>query len=216
MTGQQLADKARDVAEKHKSLYVMGGFGAPLNKQNKERYTGPSAHEYNRRPERTAMIKAADADCYAVDCVGLIKMLLWGWNGNKDRVYGGAVYQSNGVPDIGANTMITKCSGISDDFGDMSKLLPGEMLWKQDHAGLYIGNGLAVECTPMWANKVQITACNCAKQGFNRRDWAKHGRLPWINYEPQSTVTAADLNVILEKAQALVADLQQLLQRAGG
>ena len=32
----------------------------------------------------------------------------------------------------------------------------GEMVWMDGHVGIYIGDGLAVECTPSWANKVQI------------------------------------------------------------
>ena len=162
------------------------------------------------------MILAADRDTFFFDCGGLIKGILWGWNGDLNRVYGGAVYsETNTVPDIGADTMITKCSGISDEF-DFATMKAGEVVWKPGHIGVYVGDGLAVECTPMWDNKVQITACNCTKQGYNRRNWVKHGKLPWINYETQNAVTAADLSAVLEKAQALVTDLQRLFQQAGG
>ena len=43
----------------------------------------------------------------------LIKGILWGWDGDASRTYGGAGYAINGVPDIGADTMITKCTGVS-------------------------------------------------------------------------------------------------------
>ena len=46
----------------------------------------------------------------------------------------------------------------------------------------YIGNNLAVECTPIWKDCVQITACNHAVSGYNRRNWTKHGKLPWVTY----------------------------------
>ena len=77
MTGKELADKATDIARNYKTLYVWGGFGAPLNKANKERYTGPNAAAYNRKPARTELILEADSDTFAFDCVGLIKGLLW-------------------------------------------------------------------------------------------------------------------------------------------
>ena len=48
---------------------------------------------------------------------------------------------------------------------------------------MYIGDGLAVECTPSWKNCVQITACNRDVAGYNRRNWTKHGKLPYITYE---------------------------------
>ena len=50
------------------------------------------------------------------------------------------------------------------------------------HIGVYIGDGLAVECSPAWKNSVQITACNCTKAGYNRRNWTKHGELSYIEY----------------------------------
>lgn len=181
MTGQQFADKAVNIAKNYKTLYVWGAFGAPLNAANKARYTGNNAAEYNRRADRKALILAADNDTFAFDCVGLLKGILWGWDGNLDRTYGGAIYASNGVPDIDANEMISRCSDVSTSF-NLDHMAPGEAVWKQGHIGIYIGNGLAVECTPAWTDNVQITACNCDRAGYNRRNWTKHGKLPWIDY----------------------------------
>ena len=182
MKSTEFVKKLKDVATNYKTLYVMGCFGSPMTASNKTRYI--NHHSYNADPARVAMINAASADTFGFDCVCLIKSILWGWDGNKNHVYGGATYASNGVPDIGADNMITVCSGISTDF---SKIVPGEAVWMQGHIGVYIGDGLAVECTPKWANKVQITACNCSKSGYNRRNWTKHGKLPYIEYVAEET-----------------------------
>ena len=56
-----------------------------------------------------------------------------------------ASYAVNGVPDIGADTMITKCKGVSTNFSNVEV---GEALWCSGHIGVYIGGGLAVECSP--------------------------------------------------------------------
>lgn len=178
MTNKELAAKLIDVAKNYKTLYVMGCFGAPMTAANKKRYT--QNHSYNRQPARTAMINAASADTFGFDCVCLIKGLLWGWNGNPNAVYGGASYASNGVPDIGADSMIKVCKEVSTDF---SKIEVGEAVWMEGHIGVYVGDSLAVECTPKWANKVQVTACNRNVSGYNRRNWTKHGKLPYIKYE---------------------------------
>ena len=63
-------------------------------------------------------------------------------------------------------------------------MVPGEGLWGPGHWGLYIGDGLAVECTPAWKNGVQITAVGNigTKAGYNTRTWTKHGRLPYVDY----------------------------------
>lgn len=196
MKNTVFVEKLTDIAKNYKTLYVMGCFGAPLTAANKKRYT--SNHTYNKQSARTAMINAASEDTFGFDCVCLIKGVLWGWNGDKTKSYGGAGYAVNGVPDIGADTMITKCSNVSTDF---SKIEVGEAVWCSGHIGVYIGNGLAVECTPRWENKVQITACNCSKNGYNRRDWTKHGKLPYIEYVETGgattpttpTITATDI-----------------------
>lgn len=178
-TNIEFVNKLKEIATKYKTLYVMGCFGAPLRKEYKDRYCNNYA--YNKQPERTAMIKEASEDTFGFDCVCLIKGVLWGWSGDKNKVYGGATYQSNGVPDIDCDVMFNKCSGISSDF---SKIEVGEAVWLKGHIGVYIGDGLAVECTPAFANKVQITAVKNIgeKKGYNSRQWTKHGKLPYITY----------------------------------
>lgn len=177
MNNIEFVNKLVDIARNYKTLYVYGCFGAPMTAANRERYCNHTS--YNKQASRQKMIRAATPSTFGFDCVCLIKGVLWGWNGNKNKTYGGATYASNGVPDIGADTMIKRCSNISTDF---SNLEIGEAVWMSGHIGIYIGNGLAVECTPKWDNCVQITACNCTKAGYNRRDWTKHGKLPYIEY----------------------------------
>ena len=182
MKASDFVAKLKDIATNYKTLYVMGCFGAPMTAANKKRYI--DHHPYNRRPTRVKLINAASSDTFGFDCVCLIKGVLWGWSGNKSKVYGGAKYAAKGVPDVDANTMINLCSEVSTNF---SKIEIGEAVWTNGHIGVYIGNGLAVECTPAWKNRVQITACNCSKPGYDTRMWKKHGKLPYIDY----TVTSA-------------------------
>ncbi|MEY8421081.1 hypothetical protein AALA83_17670 [Oscillospiraceae bacterium 44-5] len=186
MKAQTLVDKAVDIAKNYKTLYVMGCFGAPMTAENKTRYT--QNHEYNRRAERTAMIKAATADTFGFDCVNLIKGILWGWCGDASKRYGGATYPTAAMfaagacPDVGADGMIAKCTGVSTT--GWASMVPGEAVWLSDHIGIYIGDGLAVESSPAFANKVQITAvANIGKKaGYSARTWTKHGKIPWVDY----------------------------------
>lgn len=194
MTNKEFVQKLKDVAKKHKTLYVMGCFGAPMTSGNKARYT--NNHAYNKQAARKNVINAATPDTFGFDCVCLIKGILWGWNGDKSKVYGGASYAVNGVPDIDADAMIARCSDLSTDFKNIEA---GEAVWCQGHIGVYIGDGLAVECTPSWKNGVQITACNRTKLGYNRRDWTKHGKLPYITYVKEKGDTLADdLNILVK------------------
>lgn len=205
MKAKELANKVKDIAQNYKTLYVLGCIGAPLNDKNKKRYT----NNYDYNSNRAAMINAASADTFGFDCVCLIKSVLWGWNGDTGAIYGGATYASNGVPDINTEAMLDVCTEVSSDFSDIEV---GEYLWMKGHCGIYIGDGLAVECTPIWANKVQITACNTTKAGYYRRDWSKHGKLPYVDYtvevkpepkpepKPVETVKVGDLVSLTENA----------------
>ena len=179
-TAKELATAAENAAKYFKTLYVMGCFGAPMNSKNKDRYC--RNHSYNMQTERTVKIKAATADTFGFDCVCLIKGLLWGWNGDKGKTYGGAVYKANNVPDIGADQMMAACADLSTDF---SNIQVGEAVGLPGHIGIYIGSGLAVECTPAWEDGVQITAVHNIgkKAGYNGRTWARHGKLPYVTYE---------------------------------
>ena len=185
MKASDFVAKLKDIATNYKTLYVMGCFGAPMTTANKKRYI--DHHPYNKQPARVKLINAASADTFGFDCVCLIKGVLWGWSGDKSKIYGGAKYATNRVPDVDANAMINLCSEVSTDFSNVEV---GEAVWTNGHIGVYIGNGLAVECTPAWKNRVQITACNCSKPGYNTRKWKKHGKLPYIDYAVTSTASA--------------------------
>lgn len=208
MRAGELAAKALDIAKSCKTLYVMGCFGAPLTGSNVARYC--ANHSYNRRAERTAMIRSAgnqSPPVFGFDCVGLIKGILWGWCGNPAKTYGGAGYTANGVPDLGANQMIQVCSGVSADF---KGIVPGAAVWMQDHIGIYAGDGLAVECSPKWANGVQTTAVGNlgTKAGYNTRTWTKWGRLPYVTYEEERLLTEAELrSIVREELARLLAEM---------
>ena len=182
-TGKDLATACLNVANNCKTLYVMGCFGAPLTPYNKDRYT--KNHDYNMKEDRKKLIQAASADTFGWDCVCLIKGLLWGWDGDKGHIYGGANYGSNGVPDFGTEQMIGVCEDVSTDF---SQIQVGELLWMKGHVGIYIGDGQCVECTPAWKNCVQVTAVHNIgkKEGYDGRKWTKHGKLPYVSYEATS------------------------------
>ena len=198
MTAQELARRCKELATQYKTLYILGCFGAPMTPKNRQRYT--NNYSYNRQSNRAAKIQAADENTFGFDCVCMIKSLLWGWCGDNSKSYGGASYKSNGVPDSGANAMFRKCSQQSEDF---SCVEIGEAVWLDGHIGIYIGDGLAVECTPKWADGVQITACNCKKTGYKTRTWEKHGKLPYVDYAGYSLAR-------FQTETALVADDQPL------
>ncbi len=205
-TGKELAAKAAAVAKDHKTVYGLGCFGWTMTQANQERAI--ASYTYNAKPERANKLRSTDSETFAFDCVGFIKALLWGWCGDSSKPYGGALYVSNNVPDINANTMIGKCRDVTNDF---SCIQPGEMVWMKGHIGIYLGDGLAAECTPKWDDGVQITAVHNIgkKSGCNGRNWTRHGKLPWLSYEDTFPIPLPILRIGC-KGDSVTA-LQQLL-----
>lgn len=116
------------------------------------------------------------AGAYHCDCSGLIKAIMWGYPGGK--------YDSNGLSDHNANTIISKdCTNVSTNM-TASAITPGEVVWLDGHIGIYIGNGYVIESTPKWDNKVQKTK-------FSDRSWKKHGKLKCVDYVETETVNTS-------------------------
>jgi hypothetical protein len=197
MTAKELANRCMALATGHKTLYILGCFGAPMNAKNRKRYT--QNYSYNAQADRANKILSADEDTFGFDCVCMIKGILWGWNGDAGKTYGGATYASNGVPDTSADGLIAKSAGVSTT--GWASMVPGEVLWVPEHIGIYIGNGLCVECTPAWENCVQITAVGNIgpKAGYNTRTWKKHGKLPYVDYAAKATAPANPNRAAVQK-----------------
>lgn len=176
MNNFEFAEKAIAIT-KLKTLYVKGGFGAPLNAHNKKRYISSSA--YNKA--RSHMINRATYDTFAFDCCGLAKGILWGFSADTTKNYGGSVYKSNGVPDLSEAGFLSKSYNVSKVFNDLPI---GACLYTKGHMGIYIGGGLGVEATPAWQNRVQITKVGGmnADGDYPVRTWTCWGMIPYINY----------------------------------
>lgn len=203
MTASELVRRCVDVAKNYKTLYVMGCFGAPMTPANKKRYT--QNHSYNKASDRTRMINSATADTFGFDCVCLIKGILWGWNGDLSKQYGGAAYTSNGVQDVSADGMIKLCKGVTADFRG---IVPGAAVWMTGHIGVYIGDGLVVECSPKWTNGVQITAVGNIgkKSGYNTRTWTKWGLIPYVDYKEEKDLTENEVRAVVRDEVSKIRD----------
>lgn len=185
MKNKEFIEKLQNIVDNFNTVYMWGVFGAPVTESvisgKVNQY--PSWYTAARQAAFRALIENG---YFGFDCVNLLKAILWGWNGEASKPYGGAAYASNGVPDVSADGMITKCTDVSTDFSD---IVPGEAVWLPGHIGVYIGGGKVIECTPIWKNGVQVSAClNIgAIAGLNGRSWTKHGKLPYITYEVEES-----------------------------
>lgn len=158
-----------------KTAYMWGTFGIKITNslisQKKKQY-------YDRYSSaRVSELKAkADGKHWAWDCVGLIKGILWGWTGDESLPYGGAVYVSNNVPDVSVDGMKRYCDELSSDF---TKIRPGELLFMQNHIGVYIGDGVVAEAT------LGDFGDGVVKTRLAGRGWTHHGKCHFLEYEKE-------------------------------
>lgn len=203
--------KLKDIASNQKTVYAWGMFGTPISKSVVTGKAKQYPYWYNTQKISSIFTPLYGKRYFGFDCVGLVKGVLWGWNGDASKTYGGAIYASNGVPDISADAMIGRCKDVSSN---LNSIAIGEFLWMKGHCGVYIGGGQVVEASPKWKNGVQITSlCD--------REWLKHGKLPYIEYDGAVKVvevkrTNIELTVLQKGSKGNeVKTLQRLLKALG-
>ena len=112
------------------------------------------------------------------DCISLIKGFFWtnGGKGVFEYINGGEKftnkYGSNGCPDKGANSMLTwlKSNGCKNGKIDTMPDVPGILLFKSGHVGVYIGDG--------WAVEAQGFNYGIVKTKVSKRPWTEWAYLP--------------------------------------
>ena len=149
--------------------YVWGTFGNVLT---------PSLLEYKVRqyPDGVGKYREFIEQHYlgrrTADCIGLIKS--YGW---FDAESGQIQYGSHGVPDYNADQMYQDAVNKDAAHGEIADMpeIPGLVLWKKGHTGVYIGGGYAVEAMG--------TSKGVCKTEVAGRGWQAWYKLPYISYE---------------------------------
>lgn len=108
------------------------------------------------------------------DCVGLIKGYGWLDPETKEVNYG-----TNGMPDIGADTMYENAS----EKGTINTIpeITGLAVWHEGHIGIYIGNGKVVQA----AN----TTAGVILTNLNDTAWTHWLKIPYISYIEETEET---------------------------
>lgn len=128
---------------------------------------------------RTAKYEKAIAERkVCADCIGLIKGFFWtnGGKGVLEYINGGEKftnkYGSNGCPDKGANSMLAwlKSKGCKNGKIDAMPDVPGILLFKSGHVGVYVGDG--------WAVEAQGFNYGIVKTKVSKRPWTEWAYLP--------------------------------------
>ena len=148
--------------------YVWGTFGTVLT---------PSLFEYKleQYPKGVGnyedFIREHWLNRRTADCIGLIKG--YGWLDADSLTI---QYGTHGMPDYGANQMHSEAVRSGAEHGPILTMpdVPGLCLWKDGHAGVYIGNGYAIEAMGTKYGVVKTVVAD--------RGWEEWYMLPYISY----------------------------------
>ena len=163
-TGKQLAAYAEQVyAHKDHWAYWYGTYGKECTKSlyNSKKAQYPSHYE-NYRTDGYMRDIAEKRRC--ADCVGLIKSFFW-TGGKYDT---DPKYNTNHCPDKSADGLFKMCkqTGPIKSIPD----IPGLVVWKSGHIGVYVGGGYTVE--------MRGFDYDCQRRKVTSGPWTKWGKLP--------------------------------------
>jgi len=168
-TGKQLAEYCEEIY-KHKDhwCYWYGTYGNQCTMKKYESKKKQYPEHYGSSRTKGYM-KDIEQGRRCADCVGMIKSFFWtGGKYDTDPKYG-----SNGCPDKSANGMIDLCKvkGAISTIPD----IPGIVVWKDGHIGVYIGGGYTIE--------MRGFDYDCVKRKVKDGPWKKWGKLPMLSYD---------------------------------
>lgn len=148
--------------------YVYGTYGEVLNESI---LTTKISQFPEQVGENEEFIRQHWLGRRTADCIGLIKG--YGWLNTQT---GAIEYGTNGMPDIGADTMFNNATekGTIDTLPE----IPGLALWHSGHIGIYIGGGKVIHAANTQAG---VIISDVSGSGFTH--WLK---IPYIDYEEQT------------------------------
>lgn len=166
MTSLEFAEKAKAVANL-KTMYAYGGIGQVASDMNKKGLATLYADN-----DRAAFW--AFKDGFYFDCICLVKSILWGFSGDLTKVYGGAKYLSNGVPDITVKQMFERCTEVCTDLSQVP--IGAAVFYGTSHIGIYVGNNQVVQ------SNLYLDHDGVYIEPLNNISWTSWGKLPYVEY----------------------------------
>lgn len=178
LKSKEFANAALDIYNNLTTIYAKGGYGQYIDNAT---YNALCAqYAWNRSHFNQTYLGK-----YATDCICWIKGVLSGWRYNVKIT--SAMYCKT-IPDFTDEqfgAMLTDCVPIAE-------AREGYGLWKQGHAGMCVGNGMAIDADySVNGGKVVVNGMKLRK--LTDVNWTKAGKVPYIDYSDQDEVKVGDM-----------------------
>lgn len=200
-TGKQLAEYCKRVYAAG-WVYWYGTYGKKCSQSLYESKKKQYPSHYGSSRTKGYMRDIAEGK-WCADCVGMIKSFFW----KNGDITAEPKYATNNCPDVSANGMIKLCpeTGKIDTIPDV----PGLVVWKDGHIGVYVGNGYTVE--------MKGFDYDCRRNKVKDGPWTKWGRLPssMISYDGDKAPDTTDDALCIGCTGQAVIELQEDLLALG-
>lgn len=154
-----------------KTVYMWGEYGKKVTNDriNLRKRMYPTHYS----DENVLYLKSLTSkDYYAFDCSGMIKSF-WMSKGGTEEVKYIRIFDRNS-----RSITINNCQEVGD-IKNMPEII-GLFLYMKGHCGVYIGNGLVIECTNN--PKFTLNGGGVVITKLNSRKWEKWTKSKWLIY----------------------------------
>lgn len=184
LTNNQLAEFAKKKLGV-KSAYMWGDWGRLItNSTINQKVTQYRAMESTKKyytDKRVAYLRSLVGKGYfGCDCTGLYKWFIWSENDRYTPKYTKATDRDT----VGMYNAAT----VKGDINTIPEI-PGLIVYKYGHVGVYIGNGEVVECT------LSSFGDGIVKTKLKNRDWTHWLKMPEITYETESAPQKTEFDI---------------------
>ena len=160
-----------------KTSYMWGEFGRKITNstinQKVTQYRAKKETKDYYKDDRVAHLRSlVGKNYYGCDCTGLYKWFIWSENDKHNPYYKSATDRDT----VGMYNAATEKGGIKT-----IPEIPGLIVYKYGHVGVYIGNSEVVECT------LSSFGDGVVKTKLKDRDWTHWLKMPEITYETETT-----------------------------
>lgn len=158
---------------KKNTVYMWGEYGRLVTSStiSSKRYQYPSHYDSSKVSLLRSLVNKG---YYAYDCAGLIKSYWMSNYGNSEVKYIKKYDKDAYGITIGNASEIGDVAGIPE--------IPGLLLYMKGHCGIYIGNGLVIECTSN-EKYVKRSGGGVGITNISDRKWEKWVKSKWISYD---------------------------------
>lgn len=169
---------------KMKTIYGKGCIGTPVTYGNVKSMQNMYPDWWTDEKIESRFKPIYGKNYFSFDCNGLIKAVIWGFDGSSNSFRGGAKYETNGLKDFSVSS-VSSMKDVADLKTDFSSIEKGEVLFTPGHIGVYVGNGLCIEstCGELGNGVVKTCVSNIGTvNGYGSRKWSYHGKLKCVDY----------------------------------